>query len=221
MKGNDMANQLRVDIVSDVVCPWCIIGYKRLQQAIEALKGEIEFSIEWHPFELNPQMPPEGQDMIEHLSQKYGRSPDDMQAARDQMAAIGDQLGFQFYKGNDRRVYNTFDAHRLLSWANSLGKQTELKMALFSAYFTHNLDISASEVLLNTVSSIELDRDEASRILSSGAFSKEVKEELQRSRTMGIQSVPSYIINQKYLLSGARESQDLVAGFRQIVAEAA
>ncbi len=216
-----MANQLRVDIVSDVVCPWCIIGYKRLQQAIEALKGEIEFSIEWHPFELNPQMPPEGQDMIEHLSQKYGRSPDDMQAARDQMAAIGDQLGFQFYKGNDRRVYNTFDAHRLLSWANSLGKQTELKMALFSAYFTHNLDISASEVLLNTVSSIELDRDEASRILSSGAFSKEVKEELQRSRTMGIQSVPSYIINQKYLLSGARESQDLVAGFRQIVAEAA
>jgi predicted DsbA family dithiol-disulfide isomerase len=166
-------------------------------------------------------MPPEGQDMIEHLSQKYGRSPDDMQAARDQMAAIGDQLGFQFYKGNDRRVYNTFDAHRLLSWANSLGKQTELKMALFSAYFTHNLDISASEVLLNTVSSIELDRDEASRILSSGAFSKEVKEELQRSRTMGIQSVPSYIINQKYLLSGARESQDLVAGFRQIVAEAA
>lgn len=216
-----MASQLKIDIVSDVVCPWCIIGYKRLLQAIETLKGEIEFDIEWHPFELNPQMPAEGQDAIEHLSQKYGRSLEDMKTARAQMAAIGEQLGFNFYQGDDRRVYNTFDAHRLLFWANSQGKQTELKLALFGAYFTHNLNISASDVLLDITEAVGLDKDKASDILSSDTFSEEVQKELQHSRSMGIQSVPSYIIDQKYLLSGARESQDLVAGFRQIANEAA
>jgi predicted DsbA family dithiol-disulfide isomerase len=215
-----MASHLKIDIVSDVVCPWCIIGYKRLQKAIDALQGEIEFDIEWHPFELNPQMPAEGQDMLEHLSQKYGRSPDDMQTARDQMAAIGDQLGFQFYRGNDRRVYNTFDAHRLLQWAKKYDKKTELKLAMFSAYFTDNLNISAVEVLLDTAASVGLDREEASVILSSDEYTHEVRQEPQHSRSMGIQSVPSYVINQKYLLSGARESQDLVTGFRQIAAEA-
>lgn len=216
-----MASHLKIDIVSDVVCPWCIIGYKRLQQAINALKGEIEFVTEWHPFELNPQMPMEGQDAIEHLSEKYGRSLEDMKVARAQMSAVGEQLGFQFYQGDDRRVYNTFDAHRLLSWANSLGKQTELKLALFSAYFTDNLNISAPEILIDTAHSIGLDKDEARRILSSDDYAKEVREELQHSRSMGIQSVPSYIINQKYLLSGAREAKDLINGFRQIVSEAA
>ncbi|TDF37374.1 DsbA family oxidoreductase [Alteromonadaceae bacterium M269] len=216
-----MANQLKIDIVSDVVCPWCIIGYKRLQQAISELKGEIEFDIEWHPFELNPHMPAEGQDAIEHITQKYGRSLDEMKAARAQMAAIGEQLGFHFYQGDDRRVYNSFDAHRLLHWAKSQHKQTELKLALFAAYFTHNLNISSHEVLLNSVEEVGLDKTEAADILASDQFKKDVQEELQRSRAMGIQSVPSYIINQKYLLSGARESQDLVAGFRQIASEAA
>ena len=129
------AMKLEVDIVSDVVCPWCIIGYRQLQKALDMMPGEFAVDIRWHPFELNPGMPPEGQDVGEHLAQKYGTSPEQSQAARSRLTSLGDSLGFKFDYSPGMRMVNTFRAHQLLHWAAEQGLQTPLKLALFETFF--------------------------------------------------------------------------------------
>lgn len=143
-----MTTTLKIDFVSDVSCPWCIIGLKALEQAAERLQGEVALDLHFQPFELNPQMGPEGQDIGEHLQEKYGATPEQSQKNREAIAARGAELGFTFSMDKRSRIYNTFDAHRLLHWAEEQGLQKALKHALFTAYFTDGKDPSNHEVLV-------------------------------------------------------------------------
>lgn len=207
-----------LDIVSDVVCPWCAIGYKRLEQAMNTLKGEIEFQIDWHPFELNPQMPPEGEEIFEHLSRKYGLTRDAALQNQAQIASLGQELGLNFQFGPERRIHNTFDAHRILHWARTHNKQTEFYLALFDEYFGKGNNPAAPEVLVRVADELGLNAQEASDVVASDRYAEEVRAE-QRQYQQGIQAVPGFIVNQTYLISGAQDPDTLVRAFRDIALE--
>lgn len=193
---------LRIDIVSDVMCPWCIIGYRQLALALAQTNTPHE--IHWHPFELNPNMPPEGQNMREHIVEKYGSSVQASEASRDKMTAIGKELGFDFRFTADMRMHNTFNTHQLLHWADQQGRMHELKMALFSAHFTDQRNLSDNEVLADIAAEIGLNRDEALAVLANQRFAQEVREEEQHWQHQGIQSVPAVVFNNRHLVSGAQ-----------------
>lgn len=212
---------LHIDIVSDVACPWCAIGYKRLEKAMDELKDEIRFDIRWHAFRLAPDMPDTGEPILEHLTRKYGRSAEDMASAQQQMTDIAHGLGLDFSRMQERWAHNTTDAHRLLTWAREQDRQTELKLALFDAYFGRAENPSDPAVLRAAAESVGLSGEEAATILDSDRYRKEVEAEEARSRNAGITSVPAFIMEQKYLISGAQEPDTLVAAFREIVSEAA
>ena len=211
---------LRVDIVSDIACPWCAIGYKRLEQAMEQMDGEIAFEIEWHPFELNPDAPPGGEDILAHLCQKYGRSEAEMMESQRELMEIADGLGLDFSGALERRSVSTFDAHRVLEWARDKGCRTELELALFDAYFGRAEDPSDPAVLHRIAESLGLDADEVDAIVASDRFADSVREEQARYTRAGVTAVPAFIINDRYLISGAQEPEALAAAFRKIVAEA-
>ena len=168
-----MATPLKIDFVSDVSCPWCVIGLRALEQAAERLAGEVQLDLHFQPFELNPQMGPEGQDIGEHLQQKYGASAEQREATRAAIAARGAELGFTFAPGARGRIYNTFDAHRLLHWAELQGRQPALKNALFKAYFTDGEDPSNHELLVRLAGDVGLDLAEARALLIAGRPLKE------------------------------------------------
>jgi len=210
---------IKLDIVSDVVCPWCVIGYKRLQLAMQELAGEISFEIDWHPFELNPQMPPEGEDGTEHLMRKYGISAEQVAENRERIAATGRDLGFTFRMGEGRRIYNTFDAHRVLHWARGQGRQTELSLALFEAYFSGGQNPSDPAVLRRVAESVGLDGEEVASIVAGDRYAREVREEEERYTSAGIHAVPAYIINGQYLISGGQEPATFVKAFRHIAGQ--
>lgn len=212
---------IKLDIVSDVVCPWCAIGYKRLERAMETLGEELRFEIDWHPFELNPQMAPEGENASEHLMRKYSLNPEQLEANRARIAGIGQELGIEFGSGGERRIFNTFDAHRVLYWARLQGQQTAFNLALFQEYFTDGHDPADPAVLRRVAESLGLDGAEVDAILSSDRYAKEVRTEEQRYLDAGIHSVPAYIVNGKYLISGGQEPATFVSAFRQIAAEGA
>jgi predicted DsbA family dithiol-disulfide isomerase len=200
---------LRVDIVSDVVCPWCIIGYKQVEKALTMLDQPVEAAIWWHPFELNPGMPPEGQDVAEHLAQKYGATPEQSKANRDRIGEIGAGLGFEFGRHDNRRIYNTFKAHKLLRRvADEKGwrEQTALKLALFAAYFQDNRDVSDDEVLLDVAESTGLERRDVAAWLADEALSDEVRVELAHWRDNNITGVPAIIIDQRFMIPGAQDA---------------
>ncbi|MGY5450202.1 DsbA family oxidoreductase [Agarivorans sp. MS3-6] len=201
---------LRIDIVSDVVCPWCIVGYLRLQQALSQLDDSIRPHIQWHPFELNPKMPAEGQDLREHIQQKYGSTVEQSETAREQLKNIGQELGFSFNFSQDSRIYNTFEAHQLLHWAQPYGKQTELKLALFDAYFSQGKDPSQRNNLLDSVEQVGLDRELAARVLTDEIYVAEVRNSQQNWQNQGIQAVPAFIFNNRFLLSGAQPVETLL-----------
>ncbi|MPW27870.1 DsbA family oxidoreductase [Agarivorans sp. B2Z047] len=201
---------LRIDIVSDVVCPWCIVGYLRLQQALSQLSDDIRPHIEWHPFELNPNMPSEGQNLREHIQEKYGSTLEQSEAVREQLKNLGDELGFSFKFSPDSRIYNTFEAHQLLHWAQPYGKQTELKLALFDAYFSQAKDPSDRNTLLNVVESIGLGRDLAERVLVDEMYVEAVRNSQQQWQNQNIRAVPAFIFNNRYLLSGAQPVETLL-----------
>ncbi len=196
--------QLKIDIVSDVSCPWCIIGYQGLKTALQQLDGEIQAEIEWHPFELNPTMPAEGQDIVEHITEKYGISIEQSEQNRENIKQRGLTVGYEFGHRGGGRIYNTFDAHRLLDWAKQHNKQTELKLALFDLYFKQGGNPSDHKQLLETVAQIGLPIEEAKAILDSDQRTQQVRAEQQQYQQMGISSVPAFIINQKYLISGGQ-----------------
>src|SRR5688572_17759614 len=160
-----MTPHLKIDFVSDISCPWCVIGLRSLEQALERIGGETTAEIHFQPFELNPQMPPEGQDIAEHIAQKYGSTPEQLARNQEAIRARGAALGFTFNMDKRARVYNTFDAHRLLHWAQLEGRQRDLKQALFTAYFTEGRNPGDRDVLVEVAREVGLDPQRAREVL--------------------------------------------------------
>lgn len=212
-------NNMQIDIVSDIACPWCAIGYARLERAMEQLAPEFEFAVQWHAFELNPDHSGEGEPILPALARKYGRSEDEMRATQNQMMAIAKDLGLNFEKMQERFTCNTFDAHRLVKWAGEQGRQTAMKQALFDAYFGRAENVSDRDVLLSCAESAGLDSAEAAEVLDSDQYAKTVREDEATYQQAGVSAVPAFIINRKYLISGAQEPDALVQAFREIAAE--
>jgi predicted DsbA family dithiol-disulfide isomerase len=214
---------MKIDFVSDVVCPWCAIGLNGLQQALERV-GPLAGEVQWHiqPFELNPQMAPEGEDIAEHLQRKYGATPAQGEATREAIRQRGAAVGFEFRMDKRSRIYNTFDAHRLLHWAGTQGPglQLALKQALLRAYFTEGDNPGATEVLLRCAAETGLDVDTAAAVLSSDAHAADVRALEQRWQQLGIHAVPSVIINDKHLISGGQPPEVFEQALRRILAEA-
>ncbi len=193
---------IRIDIVSDVVCPWCIVGYQQLEQAMR--ECQVDADIYWQPFELNPAMVPEGEHLGEHIQRKYGSTAEQSQAARENLVDTGRKLGFEFRFEDDMRIVNTFLAHQLLHWAALHGRQHQLKITLFHCYFNRARDVSDIDVLANAAVEAGLDHEEALEILQDQRYAEAVREAQRVSISGGIQGVPAMIFNQQELLVGAQ-----------------
>jgi predicted DsbA family dithiol-disulfide isomerase len=210
---------LKIDFVSDVSCPWCVIGLKSLEQALQQIGPDVTADIHFQPFELNPHMAPEGEDIVEHIAKKYGSTPEQMQASREGLRARGAELGFTFNMEKRGRIYNTFDAHRLLHWAELEGRQVELKRALFEAYFTDGRNPSDHEVLIDVATRVGLDAQQAREILASDRYAADVRQREQLFGQLGIRAVPSVIVNDKYLIQGGQPVAVFEQALRKIAAE--
>ena len=208
---------LKIDFVSDVVCPWCAIGLASLETALKRLAGEIDATIEFHPFELNPQMGPEGEDIVEHLSRKYGIGEAQIEQNRAAIRARGAALGFRF--GARSRTWNTFDAHRLLHWAGLEGRQRELKHALLAAYHGDGENPSDPEVLVRLAATAGLDAQRAREVLASGTYADEVRADERQWLEAGIQSVPAIVVDERHLISGGQPPEVFEQALRQIAAQ--
>jgi predicted DsbA family dithiol-disulfide isomerase len=210
---------MRIDFVSDVSCPWCAIGLKSLEQALSKLP-ELEVELHFQPFELNPQMAAEGEEINAHLARKYGAGPAQLEQTREAIRQRGAELGFTFTKGARDRIYNTFDAHRLLHWAGQqdLGLQQLLKLALLKAYFTEGKNPGSHAVLLEAAVSVGLDAQAATALLASNELTDEVREAEAFWQSQGINSVPAVIINQRHLISGGQPPEVFEQALRQIAA---
>lgn len=207
---------VKIDFVSDVSCPWCAIGLKALEQAIARVRPEVEVDLHFQPFELNPQMSAEGEDTAAHLARKYGSTPEQLAVNREAIRARGAALGFTF---NQReRIYNTFDAHRLLHWAGLEDRSSELalKNALLRAYFTDGDDVSSHANLIRIAGAAGLDVERAREILESGEYVEEVRLQEQKVLASGINSVPAVIINDRHLISGGQPVETFEQALRQI-----
>jgi predicted DsbA family dithiol-disulfide isomerase len=209
---------MKIDFVSDVSCPWCVIGLIALEQALARVAGQVQAQLTFQPFELNPAMPPEGQDMAEHLQQKYGSTPEQFQGYRQMIRERGLALGFDFQMDRRNRVYNTFDAHRLLHWAELQGRQLELKQALFKAYFTDGQSPASHDVLVALAAQVGLDTDRARAILASDEFAADVRQQQRFYQQQGISSVPAVIINDRHLISGGQPADVFEQALRQLAA---
>ncbi|SDS71321.1 DsbA family oxidoreductase [Winogradskyella sediminis] len=210
-----MTNKLKIDIVSDVVCPWCTIGYKRLEKAISDLGVADQIDIEWHPFELNPNMPTEGQNIIEHISEKYGSTLEQQRASQQHMVDAGEELGFKFDYFDDMRIVNTFDAHVLLNYAKAFNKQTELKMELTKAYFSDRKDVSKKTILKEALLAVGLNAQEALQTLNDEEVRKAVRSQQDYSKHMGVNSVPTIVFNRESAVTGAQP----IDTFKQVLSE--
>jgi len=212
--------KMKIDFVSDVSCPWCVIGLKALEDALGRVGGEVQADIHFQPFELNPNMPDEGQDIAEHLTEKYGSTPEQSQRNREMIRARGQDVGFTFSMDKRSRIYNTFDAHRLLHWAEEEGegRQLALKDALFKAYFTDGDSPGSHDVLARVAGEVGLDVARAKAILASDEYADAVREREQFYLQQGIHSVPAIIINDKHLISGGQPAEVFEQALRQIAA---
>jgi predicted DsbA family dithiol-disulfide isomerase len=213
-----MKQALTIDFVSDIACPWCAIGLSSLQLALARLADTVDADIAVHPFELNPEMGPGGEAIVDYLGKKYGRTPAQIAETQAMIRERGASVGFEF--GPRTRVYNTFDAHRLLHWAGIEGKQLPLKMALLQAYHSDGKDPSDHDVLVEAAQSVGLDAAQARDVLTSGAYGDEVRAEEQNNQEMGLQSVPAIIFNRRYLVTGGQPVEQFVKVIEQVLAEA-
>lgn len=215
-----MTKPLKIDFVSDVSCPWCIVGLGGLETALERVGDLVEADIHFQPFELNPHMPPEGQNIVEHVGQKYGATPEQSAVNRKAIHERAASVGFTMKTNENSRIYNTFDAHRLLHWAGIVGGQKALKRALFDAYFTDGLSPADHQVLVAAAEKAGLDGAEARQVLASGQYAQEVRDAERRWQAAGINSVPAVVINDRYLISGGQPPEYFEQALRQIAAEA-
>ncbi|GGD95320.1 2-hydroxychromene-2-carboxylate isomerase [Tsuneonella deserti] len=221
-----MSAMVTIDIWSDVMCPWCVIGYKNLERALATFEGEIEAEIRWLPFELNPDMPPEGEESRAHIARKYGRTPEQASAGAAMMAERARVAGFPFdYTGPGEAppamLWNTFDAHKLLRWAlQSAGAeaQTRLKLALFAAHFQQRRNMADREVLLNVAQASGFDRQQAKAGLDDSGIAQEVRAEEQRAFDHSVSGVPAMVIDGQFLVPGAQEPETYVNVLRKVVA---
>ena len=226
---------LQLDFVSDVVCPWCVVGLGGLETALGALAAEgITAEIHFQPFELNPDMAPEGENITEHIGRKYGATPEQsaknraMIRERAAEAWPDDGKGFEMRMGPDSRIWNTFAAHRLLHWAGTVGAPQEsrkaqraLKEALFRAHFTDNRPLPDAEVLTGAAEAAGLDRTEAARVLADGLYAAEVREAEALWRSRGITAVPAVVVEGKYLISGGQPAAVFEDALRKVAGEVA
>lgn len=210
-----MKDKIKIDIVSDVVCPWCIIGYKSLEKAIIEMGIEDQVTIEWQPFELNPYMPKEGQDLREHISEKYGSNEQQQDESQQRMTQAGAELDFTFNYNQEMRMVNTFEAHVLLDYAAQFGKQTELNLALIAFFFTDQKDVSKREVLREAMLKVGLNADEGLSKLDDKTVEKDVRDKQQYWKDMGVNSVPTVVFNRKSAVTGAQP----VETFKNILKE--
>ena len=218
--------KLTIDIYSDVMCPWCIIGYSQLQKGLAQLEGEIEAEVRWLPFELNPDMPPEGEESVAHIARKYGRTTEQAKAGRDQMLGVGERAGYSFaYTGAGEPppslLRNTFAAHKLLKWAlieGGAAVQNRLKLALFDAHFQQRRDVSDADVLVELAAAQGLDPAGARAALTDAALGVIVKREEAQAYDMNVTGVPAMLIQGKYMIPGAQEPEVYVNALRRVVA---
>lgn len=231
---NQVTVPMKIDFVSDVSCPWCVIGLKSLEKALEKVGPAVQVQLRFQPFELNPDMVAEGQDITEHLSQKYGRTPEQLAEVQENIRQRGAELGFVFGPGKRSRIYNTFDAHRLLHWAGlqdqaaraqgatdgdlQAQRQLALKQALFSAYFTDGESPGSHEVLLRAAKQVGLDAAGAREVLQSDQYAAEVRRAERFYQGQGIHGVPAIIINDRHLISGGQPPEVFEQALRQIAA---
>lgn len=197
-----MTKPIRIDIVSDVVCPWCIVGYRQLMEAAEQTGIAVETY--WHPFELNPDMVPEGEGLREHIMRKYGSTAEQSAQARNSLKAVGAPLGIDFAFHDESRIYNTYQAHQLLHWAQEFGKAQDLKLALFNAYFEQGKNVSDRDELINIAGTVGLDTDEALRVLEDDRFANTVREKEQYWTSRGVSGVPTMVFDNRQATSGAQ-----------------
>jgi len=214
-----MTKPMKIDFVSDVVCPWCIVGLGGLEEALERVGDLVKADLRFQPFELNPDMPAEGQNILEHVAEKYGATPEQSAANRKAIHARAAEVGFEMRTSESSRIYNTFDAHRLLHWAGIEGRQAELKHALFDAHFTEGLNVSDPEVLAGVAEKAGLDRAAAADVLSSGRYAQEVRQAERFWQGQGISAVPAVVINDRYLISGGQPAAAFEQALRTIAAE--
>jgi predicted DsbA family dithiol-disulfide isomerase len=214
-----MTEALRIDFVSDISCPWCAIGLKSLEQALDRVKDSISAELHFQPFELNPDMAPEGQDINEHLAQKYGASPEQTAQTRQMIRERGAEVGFRFELAQRDRIYNTFDAHRLMHWAGLQGRQREMEHALFEAYFTKGENPGEHDVLCRVAGELGLDVAQARTILQDGSYADDVRATLRYLHGQGINSVPAVIVNQRHLITGGQPVEVFEQALRQIAAQ--
>ena len=221
------AQQVTIDIWSDVMCPWCIIGYQQLQTGLATLESEIAAEIRWHPFELNPDMPAEGEDSAAHIARKYGRSPAEAEAGRERMSSIAEAAGYSFrYTGEGdppaARMRNSFLAHKLLTHtlaAHGPEAQTRLKLALFDAHFQQRRDVSDPEVLADVYAALGLPRHEAEVAFADPVLGERVRAEEAQAWDMNISGVPAMLVNGKYLIPGAQDPETYASALRRVVAK--
>ncbi|WP_439877292.1 DsbA family oxidoreductase [Pseudomonas prosekii] len=211
-----MTASVAIDFISDVVCPWCALGATALEQAIENVAGEVAVQLTYKPFELNPDMPAEGEHAVQHLMRKYGRTAEDVAAGKALQIARGEAIGFKFDLEKRSHFYNTFDAHRLLLWALQEGRQVALKRALMRAYFSDGQNPSDRETLVRLAAEVGLDAQAAREVLASGAFANEVRELEAYYRQRGINSVPAMVLNGRHLVSGSQSVEYYEQMLRQM-----
>jgi len=215
-----MKPTIKIDYVSDVACPWCAVGLGNLNQAIDQLSDQANFEVHFRPFELNPNMPKGGQDAIEHLTEKYGLTAEQVKTNQANIRAKALEAGFQFHPDGRKRVYNTFDAHRLLHWSGQefgLEKQAFLKKELLNTYFCLAVNLDDQQNLLDAVTRSGLDQNRALEVLKNNEFAKEVRTEEATYINAGINSVPAIILNDQYLLQGAQPPESFAKAFSQLI----
>lgn len=210
-----MSQKIKLDIISDVVCPWCIVGYKHLEAAIAKLKLEDKVDIQWQPFELNPDMPASGEVLSQHMARKYGASPQDSTKNRNILKERGQAYDFDFNFFDEMKIVNTLDAHVLLDYAEQLGKKHQLKMRLFSAYFSEQKDISDHTVLLKQAKDVGIPIEQAQLVLSDNERREKVKTTIKQWQKLGVSSVPTFVFNRSSAFSGAQPQ----AAFEEVLME--
>ena len=208
---------MKLQFVSDIACPWCAIGLNSLEIALKRIGGDAAVDLELEPFELNPDMPPEGEDVLAYVSRKYGSSAAELAARHALIRERGVAVGFTF--GPRTRIWNTFDAHRLLHWAGPEGRQRELKHALLAAYHTRGENPGSHEVLLRMAAEVGLHAERARAVLDSGEYGAEVRERIKHWQQLGIHSVPSIVVDGRYLIQGGQPPEAFEQALREIAAE--
>ena len=211
-----MQKSIDIQFVSDVMCPWCVVGLGNLNKALTSL-NDVKVDLTFRPFELNPNMPQEGQNLGEHLAEKYGVTPVQSKQNREMIQARGKAVDFDFNFQEDSRMWNSFDAHRLLHWAEIEGCQEALKKALFKAHFTDNRNVSDHQVLIDIAGDIGLDQEVTKGILASDEFAEEVRQLEQLWQRSGITSVPTVIINNQYAISGGQPPEVFLQALEEVL----